>query len=147
MRFIAHRGNLEGPKPGLENTVDYLQTAFDECYGIEVDLQTVNGVLYLGHDNPQEIVTHTVWKLLEKPGVYCHAKDLQSLALLITHNCETFYHTNEDIVFTSKGKIWCYPGIYHPDIQNSIWLDCHQPIPSYIHKTCYAVCGDNINTI
>jgi len=145
MIFIAHRGNIKGAQPTFENRYDYIKHAYSICRGVEIDLQTYKDVLYLGHDEPQERVTHNIWKFMQRPNVFCHAKDLDSIHLLLTYGCNTFYHTDEKIVFTSKGHIWCYPGVYHQDITRSIWLDCHNPIPENKKLNCYGICGDNMD--
>ena len=143
MNFIAHRGNLEGPNSPYENQFDYLKNAFDACGRVEVDIQTHNGELYLGHDDPQELVTHDIIEFLKRPGVYCHSKDTTSIPKLLTHECHTFFHQTDPVVFTSRGFIWCFPGVYVSDIQKSIWLDMYwKPLPQEMKRSCFAVCGD-----
>jgi hypothetical protein len=53
MILIAHRGNITGPIPSLENEPSYLSDAINEGFDVEIDLWFVNNQLYLGHDNPQ----------------------------------------------------------------------------------------------
>lgn len=144
MNFIAHRGNLTGPEPANENRPDYIYHAFATCGGVEIDLQTHKDVLYLGHDEPQYPVTSEIQKFLVRPGVYCHAKDVESVRPLLTLGAEVFFHTTEKFVFTSKGKMWCFPGVYPRDVTRAIWLDLGwEKLPEDLKLDCLAVCGDD----
>ena len=146
MYFIAHRGNTTGPGNPEENRFDYLKHAYyDLGYGIELDIQTHNGKLYLGHDDPQEPVDADIEQFMRQERVFTHAKDLHCIPKLLTIDANVFYHTEESIVFTSKGYIWCYPGIFISDIKRAVWNDYHWgPIPQGKRLTCLAVCGDDV---
>ena len=52
IKLIAHRGNLEG-KDLRENAPEFLQSAIDKGFDIEVDIRYINGEWWLGHDGPQ----------------------------------------------------------------------------------------------
>lgn len=49
--LISHRGNLNGPD-SRENHPDYIDTAIESGYQVEIDLR-FDGNFYLGHDDPQ----------------------------------------------------------------------------------------------
>ena len=138
--FIAHRGNINGPNPKLENTSEYLKAAVDAGYGVEVDIQWDRGVLYYGHDNPQEAVDE---KFITKRDVFCHAKNVETIPALLMLGCNVFVHNTDPCVFTSRGQIWCYPGV-HVKSDRAIWLDLHkQPLPDTISDKLYGICGDD----
>ena len=138
--FIAHRGNIDGPNPKLENTQEYLSAAVDAGYGVEVDIQWSRGVLYYGHDHPQEPVDE---KFITKTHVFCHAKNVETVPALINMGCNVFVHDTDPCVFTSRGQIWCYPGV-HVKSDRAIWLDLHdQPLPKEISNKLYGICGDD----
>ena len=143
MNFIAHRGNMYGPNPALENRYSYILEAYNTCGKVEIDLQTHNGVLYLGHDEPQEEVRDEIKDFITQPGVYCHSKDTESLSKLLTYGAHTFYHETDPVTFTSRGFMWCFPGVYVKDITKAIWLDMPwHPLPQKTITACFAVCGD-----
>jgi len=139
MNFIAHRGNTLGPQPTFENTEDYLQDAIDKGYHVEVDIQLWNGALYYGHDEPNK---HINEKFIQRWEVICHAKTFETMGPLLDLGCHTFFHQEDDITLTSRGKIWCFPGNFpiHPD---AIWLDLHnKPLPDVI-PNIWGICGDD----
>ena len=80
MRFIAHRGNIFGPRPEYENKIDYMWHAYDVCRGLECDVQMYKDKLYFGHDEPQEEVDVS---LMTMQNVFCHAKDLDAMMAMI----------------------------------------------------------------
>ena len=136
---IAHRGNYAGINTRRENTISYITEALNAGYWAEVDVQMLNGVLYLGHDNVQEIAPES---LLTNTNVICHAKDLQALHQLHILNSHVFWHDKEPICHTSKGLIWCYPGV-HIRHENAIWLDLnHEPLPKDL-SGIFGLCSDN----
>src|SRR5689334_14747488 len=51
MIILAHRANLEGPKPETENSVAATRRALEFGFGIETDLRrTAEGRFYIAHD-------------------------------------------------------------------------------------------------
>ena len=57
MKIIAHRANINGPKSLNENKISGIEKCIDMGFDIEVDIRFLDGKLYLGHDNPEEIIT------------------------------------------------------------------------------------------
>jgi glycerophosphoryl diester phosphodiesterase len=57
MILISHRGNLIGPNPLKENSLQYIQEALDKGFDVEIDIWLNDGVFYLGHDAIQYEVT------------------------------------------------------------------------------------------
>ena len=144
MYFIAHRGNTNGPQPTFENKINYLQHAYYELgHGVECDVYTHKDKLYLGHDEPDTPVTTKIAEFIKQSKVFVHAKDIESIPALLTMGCNVFFHKTDDVVFTSRGQIWCFPGLYVNDINNAVWLDLDwSPIDPDRKLNCLAVCGD-----
>lgn len=141
MKFIAHRGNFAGPDPAVENTIEYLRDAYNRGYDVECDLLSHRGVLYFGHDEPQGVADTN---FLQQPGVWCHAKNLEALELLMSMRTNCFWHDVDKCTLTSQGYIWCYPGenVQHP---KAIWLDLSGiPLPDQV-EGIYGYCGDKVN--
>jgi len=53
MKLISHRGNISAVIPERENSQMYIQEAIDAGYDVEIDVRYINGILYLGHDQPE----------------------------------------------------------------------------------------------
>jgi len=117
MKLISHRGNINGPNPELENTPDYIIQAISEGYHVEIDLWVIDsevnekGIfrrnIYLGHDNPERLIE---FLLKYKDRLWCHAKNIKALELLLEIDMHTFWHQKDDYTITSNGYIWAYPG-------------------------------------
>jgi glycerophosphoryl diester phosphodiesterase len=85
--LYAHRGNLFGPKPELENTPDYIDEAIKFGFKVEVDVWLKeDGNLYLGHDKPDNLVSFEY-----KISVYCSLEKQHSLMLMSNHLQILFY--------------------------------------------------------
>ena len=109
---IAHRGNVSGPNPTLENHPDYLQTAIKLGYDVEIDVWFVNGKFILGHDKPQYEVSTS---FLYNKKFWLHAKNIPAISDLnrrdeLGYVINCFFHDVDDCVLTSGGWIWTYPG-------------------------------------
>lgn len=141
--FIAHRGNYAGAEPDYENTKDYLREAYSMGFGVECDLQIYDGALYLGHDEPQEPADY---EFLAQPFVFCHAKTIETMELLVSSKLHCFWHETDKITLTSQGFMWCYPGVYpvHP---KAIWLDLQDVDTPKISNNILGVCGDKYTNI
>ena len=136
MILISHRGNIDGKKPELENTPNYIQKALDLGYHIEVDVWYDNG-FYLGHDSPQHKVS---FDYLINNKFWCHAKNLEAIIEMKKHPIHYFWHQKDDITLTSQGYIWAYPG--KQQIKNSIAV-----LPEIYNddiSQCIGVCSDII---
>lgn len=138
-RFIAHRGNYQGPQQFAENTVKYLEHAyFDMGYDVECDLIAHRGILYFGHDEPVEAAD---LQFLQREGVWCHAKNLEELELLLDMRTNCFWHDKDTVTLTSQKYIWCYPGNF-PVHARAVWLDLEDiPLPEN-RFGIYGICGD-----
>ena len=139
MKFISHRGNLNGPNLNEENNPSYVLNALNKGFDVEIDVWFIDGYFFLGHNEPKYIIPNN---FLENSGLWCHAKNLDSLHMMILNpviNC--FWHQNDEFTITSKGFIWTYPGgmlteksiCVLPEKNNKNILDI---------KNCYGICSD-----
>jgi hypothetical protein len=107
MILIAHRGNIEGPNPNLENKPDYINLALNRYFDVEIDVWYLNKKFYLGHDEPKYRIDSNY---LINPKIWCHAKNIEGLHALLNIGAHCFWHQSDDVVLTSKNYIWTYPG-------------------------------------
>ena len=137
---IAHRGNLNGKNPKLENGESYCQKAIDMGYNVEIDVWYTD-TWWTGHDRPQYRVNPD---FLKKDEVWCHAKNIDALYRLQELGTHCFYHERDVATLTSKGYIWTYP-LEHLT-SNSI---CVMPELQKTHTLdeCAGVCTDYAMTM
>lgn len=107
MFFISHRGNLTGPNPMKENSVEYIDNALSKSFDVEIDLWFKNNNFFLGHDEPKYEID---LNFLKKPGLWIHAKNLECFYQLSNFDLNFFWHEDDKITITSKGFFWNYPG-------------------------------------
>jgi len=141
MILISHRGNVDGKNPELENSPDYILRAVELGYDVEVDVWSVNGQLYLGHDSPDYLVDFK-WFFDRSHKLWIHCKNIESVEIFtITKNdLNYFWHQEDKITLTSKKYIWVYPG--NQPIKNSIAV-----LPEMFNddvEGCLGVCSDLI---
>lgn len=135
MILISHRGNLLGPDPSIENHPDQVSKVLDMGFEVEIDVWHVDGQWFLGHDKPQYLIDPI---FLHNTALWCHAKNLEALDLMIRMGVHCFWHQTDDYTLTSCGFIWAYPG--KPYTSRSIAV-----VPEEITdnaKLCYGVCSD-----
>ena len=108
MILISHRGNVSGPDLQKENHPDYITTAKNMGFDVEVDVWFIDKSFYLGHDVP----THEVEPWFLRDGKFwCHAKNIEALHEMMKYkDIHCFWHQSDDVTLTSKGYIWTYPG-------------------------------------
>lgn len=110
MYLIAHRGNIEGPCPELENKPEYIlgvlySYSWAHC---ETDVWWIGGEFVLGHDKPQYKVDE---EFLANARLWCHAKNQSALVKMLKNPLiHCFWHQEDDCTLTSRGYIWTYPG-------------------------------------
>lgn len=144
MIFIAHRGNLNGPKIDLENNPQYINAALDLGFNVEVDIWHLNNQFLLGHDEPVYPVD-IEWLRKRSDFLWIHCKDKTSLEEFHILNRQSnvfnfFWHENDFVTLTSKGYIWALPG--KQPIKNSIAV-----MPELYNdnvSTCRGICSDFI---
>jgi len=139
MLKISHRGNLNGTQIADENNPVYIQRALDKGYDVEIDVWASNGNIFLGHDGAAYPITIA---FLENDRLWCHAKNLNSLELMLSNkNIHCFWHESDKVTLTSRGYIWTYVG--GRLLSNSI---CVLPEINNTHipNNIYGICSDYI---
>jgi hypothetical protein len=138
MKIISHRGNLKGPQPKTENSVEAITKALELGFDVEIDVWFENNNWYLGHDKPTYLIEE---KFLENKKFWCHAKNLDALHLMLkNNNIHCFWHQNDDFTLTSKNYLWTYPNKCVKD--NSILVIKNIPNMVFIPE-CFGICTDN----
>lgn len=140
MILISHRGNIDGKNVERENHPDYIDEAIALGYAVEVDLWSIEGVLLLGHDNPQYGITQH-WLNERVNRLWIHCKNIQAMEWMNTADSFIyFWHQEDALTLTSFNHIWAYPG--KQPIVNSI------AVMPEIHNEqvtcCKGVCSDYI---
>jgi hypothetical protein len=101
---IAHRGNYKGREENKENTLMHLYAAMRAGYCVEIDVRSIKGTFFLGHDEPQEIVG---MEFMARPDVWVHAKNTDAMYELWGNpHVNVFWHEHDDFAITSKGFKW-----------------------------------------
>jgi hypothetical protein len=137
MKIISHRGNLIGPCD-LENHPTRIQELLNEKIECEIDVWSMNQKFYLGHDFAKYEVDFT---FLQQSGLWCHAKNLDALNIMLDKKINCFWHQTDDFTLTSSGFIWTFPN--KNITSKSIIVDTS---PEWRNKNydCYGVCADYI---
>jgi hypothetical protein len=143
MRYIAHRGNVDGIDLERENRPEYIDTAISLGYDVEIDLRTKGRSLYLGHDDPQYPVSLD-WLLDRRNNLWIHAKDYESLKTLSRTNLQYFYHTSESYTLTSNGYIWSHDFANKMNNMCIVPLLSKEEVEEYDQTEFFAVCSDFI---
>ena len=113
MIIISHRGNLNGPLEGNENTIPYIEEALHD-FDVEIDVWYHKKKLWLGHDAPQDPIA--IKGLVQnKKKLWIHCKNLAAMDYLCKLNFiysmgfNFFGHSSDDFVLTSQNYIFTLP--------------------------------------
>lgn len=139
MKIISHRGNLNGRIPEMENSPNYILSAVNCGYEVEVDVWSIEGKFKLGHDFPQHEVSAS-W--LKNLPLWCHAKNADALVELLHERIHCFWHEQDSYTLTSRGVPWCYPDKF---IRGGITVIYNSPLDGYIEnfpRDTLGVCVD-----
>lgn len=153
MKLIAHRGNVTGPNPLKENSLDYIDAALNLGYDVEIDIRYFEEEqkLYLGHDESQYEV-HSLWLVHRKDELWIHCKNLSSLKFFSDSPVDFnyFWHQTDDFTLTSKEYIWTYPGKPHTSKSVIVMPECSVDM-SVVKEMggydCYGICSDYVGEI
>lgn len=108
MLIIAHRSNLDGQNPALENNPYQIEKVLKLGFDIEIDVWYSDHAFYLGHDYP---LYHISERFLENEKLWCHAKNIEAFEkMLFNEKIHCFWHQKDSFTITSKNIIWCFPG-------------------------------------
>jgi hypothetical protein len=141
MKLISHRGNINGRIENYENHPDYIDDTIRLGYDVEVDVWMTEGVLFLGHDEPQYGISQH-WLNERRDKLWIHCKNIEAMEWFNDiGGFNYFWHETDTVTLTSSGFIWAYPG--KQSIRNSI------AVMPEIHKDnitdCIGVCSDYIS--
>ena len=137
MFFISHRGNIKGKNIREENSPPYIKEALKKGFNVEIDVWYNKSGWFLGHDDPQYEINID---FLKDERLWCHAKNVESLQEMLHHGFHCFWHQEDDVVLTSRGYMWTYPGKDLTD--KSI---CVLPEKAnYSSIKCAGICSDYI---
>jgi len=151
MKYISHRGNINGKKLEKENSPDYIQEALDKGYDVEIDVWYINNEYFFGHDEPKYKIDD-IEKLYKKDfeKLWLHCKNLEALyemsflKLWKYKYSNFFWHQNDDFTLTNNGFIWTYPD------KKLTYLNSICVLPELSNYTndelnfCYGICSDFI---
>ncbi len=112
MKIISHRGNIRGPVSEKENRPSYIDCAIGSGYDVEIDVRSMEGSLWLGHDEPQYRIDHN-WIERRKAYLWLHCKDYESA--LECQKYQSFCHAADDFIFTTTGHVWMHVPDIPPD--------------------------------
>jgi glycerophosphoryl diester phosphodiesterase len=111
MRLIAHRGNTNGRFESHENEPTYIDLAIKKGFDVEVDVWYKDGMLWLGHDEPQYGgVNPFIKERADKLWIHCKNVEAFIFFKKCGYEANYFWHDVDTLALTSKGDIWAYPG-------------------------------------
>ena len=143
MIFISHRGNLEGPNPDRENTIDSIENCLKNGFDVEVDIWFENDSFYLGHDKPNLKLNLDLFK---NDRIWFHIKNIKSLEEISKYSPSNFFwHQSDKCTLTSSKKLWLYPNHYinSPDAIFVLPELSENKLECKKYK-CYGICTDFI---
>jgi hypothetical protein len=140
MILISHRGNINGKKEELENKPQYIDEALSLGYDVEVDVWMIDGVLFLGHDEPQYGINQE-WLNSRHEHLWVHCKNIEAIEWFnMIGGFNYFWHQEDTLTLTSNEYLWVYPG--KQPIKNSISV-----LPEMFNddvSECIGICSDYI---
>jgi hypothetical protein len=141
MKWIAHRGNINGKNEHFENHPLYIDEALNLGYDVEVDIWMKDSILFLGHDDAEYIVTQQ-WLEKRANNLWIHCKNSNAIEWFNSIDGFTyFWHENDDYTLLSNGKVLVKPGAKL--IKNSICCMPEMGLNGDI-TNCFAIMTDNI---
>ena len=149
MKIIAHRANIGGPNSKNENRISNIRRCIELGYDVEIDIRLFDGHLYLGHDQPKDIITKKELIGINRKA-WIHCKNLKAISyfMQIDEEFNYFWHNKDSYTLTSKGYIWAYPGetlsqeciCVLPEIDDSL-----KDIKSLMKREISGICTDYPN--
>lgn len=144
MRVIAHRGNVNGAKPSLENQRHYIDRALKEGHDAEIDVWKIGDKFFLGHDRP-DLEVPMLWIADRKDNLWIHCKNLAALIHFTNTNFNAFWHENDRFTMTTKGWIWTNIG--EPVCKNSVVVALDLKDLTQVTGNEYAICTDHADLL
>lgn len=145
MIFISHRGNIFTKNPETENHPLQIETCIKNNYQVEIDIRYIDNKWYLGHDNPEHIVS-IEWLLKLSNYLWIHCKDIHSLTECSKYSIlNYFWHDQDNYTLTSKNIIWSYPGTTINKKTICVLPETINDLSLENLKLCYGICSDSID--
>jgi len=138
---IAHRGNINGDLPEMENSPNYVMAAIEKGYDCEIDLWCLEEKYFLGHDGPQyNIGEKFLFDLSSKLWIHC--KNLEALKFVSENkgSLNGFWHQEDRYTLTTRGYIWTYPN--QPTTTLSILVHLGKWNEIINHQQLAGICSD-----
>ena len=141
MILIAHRGNVQGSKPTLENSPEYIQNAINLGYAVEVDVWCNSNCLSLGHDEP----TYEIgiqWIMERSNKLWIHCKNIEAIEYFSKFIDDVNYswHEGDVLTLTTSGYIW---STYNIDKGILVMPETFNTSPT---ENTLGICSDNIKS-
>lgn len=150
MRYIAHRGNIDGRNAGKENSPDYILQALNRGFDVEVDVWLYQETTkeepayYFGHDQPEYRVQIPA-VFLENPLVWFHAKTIQTFYALMRNSVTAFYIDGDHAcALTTRGHIWTTPGNVLTPRSIAVMPEYSPNWRTADLRQVYGICSDNL---
>lgn len=145
MRFISHRGNLDGAHKDLENLPSQIDKAVSQGFDVEIDLWFHNGSLYLGHDRPEH-KTSDRFLIDRSSNLWVHAKSVDTVSFLLQSDLNWFWHESDKFALTSRGIPWSFPEVFFESCVVNQPADSSKFWTERLHEKMnfYAICHDDI---
>jgi hypothetical protein len=122
-----------------ENSKEYIETAINLGFNVEIDVRYYQNKWFLGHDCPLYEIEYN-WLIDRKNKLWVHCKNTNAITELLDSDIHYFWHENDTLTLTSKNFIWTYPN--KQPIKNSISV-----LPELNNddiSQCIGICSDYI---
>jgi len=141
MILIAHRGNVQGSKPTLENSPEYIQNAINLGYDVEVDVWCNSNRLSLGHDEPTYEI-EIQWIMERSNKLWIHCKNIEAIEYFnkLIDDVNYFWHEDDVLTLTNTGHIWSTHNI---DKGILVMPETFNTFPT---ENTLGICSDNIKS-
>lgn len=145
MILISHRGNIFGRNDARENTSSYIEEAIKAGFIVEIDIFSLAGQLFLGHDIENRLKIEKSWLDNKANNLLIHCKNLDA-AVFCSKNphLNFFFHESDPYVISSVGWV-----IGHSSSRNQSGAICMLPerlgLKKDSVKNCAGICSDIIS--
>lgn len=136
MMIISHRGNLTGPNPERENTVEAIEEALNKGFPVEIDVWYREGKYWLGHDEPQyETNADQLYEWSDINKLYIHCKNVWAMQKLLEDgmyhdlNVNMFFHHDDQCILLPDSSIWVHP-LWVTSVDEKMADDCIAVLPN-----------------
>jgi hypothetical protein len=152
MLFISYQGIFDGQNYQDANTPTQISKAFNAGFSCMVDVWRVDGVLYLGTDEP---ITQVTEKYLQGPRFWINARNIEMQEWIITQPTKLYpnyfwFPTPQENTptETSSGKL-ITPGTIAINNTSIVFLPevNDQSLFSTVQLKCYGICSNMVRLI